>query len=191
MIRSVVGVVLGGFGGVLIEGGEVLVGVDSGLVVASVVRDARAVARYRAKLLLVPGSSCVWWIGAVSAKGHGRFWLGEQDDGRDAAIIAHRFGYALAYGVDRMLAASVLAHSCDNPLCQNPDHLAAVTNAENKAQWAARHRTPGAVLRDMRGARGRSLAIRSALKSGGDLAAINAAGIRPVDAGQIPMFYVD
>lgn len=86
-----------------------------------------------------------------------------------------------------MTAAPVLAHSCDNPLCQSPDHLRAVTNAQNKAQWAARHRRIGGVLRDMRGARGRSLAIREAIKSGADLAAIDAAGVCPVDAGQLPM----
>lgn len=153
--------------------------------------DSGVVARYRAKLRLVPGSDCVWWVGAIAAKGHGRFWLGTDPAGRDAGIISHRFGYALAYGADALAAAPILAHACDNPLCQNPDHLQAVTNAENKAQWAARHRRVGGALRDMRGARGRSRAIRDALRSGGDIAAISDAGIRPVDAGQLTMFDVD
>ena len=159
--------------------------------VASAVGDDRVVARYRAKIRVVPGSDCLWWVGAISAKGHGRFWLGTDACGRDTAIISHRFGFALAYGPAAMTAAPVLAHSCDNPLCQSPDHLRAVTNAQNKAQWAARHRRVGGVLRDVRGARGRSLAIREAIKSGADLAAIDAAGVRPVDAGQLPMFNLD
>lgn len=159
--------------------------------VAPAVSDARVVARYRAKVRVVPGSDCLWWVGAISAKGHGRFWLGADALGRDTAIISHRFGFALAYGPAAMAGAAVLAHSCDNPLCQNPDHLRAVSNAENKAQWAARQRRVCGVLRDMRGARGRSLAIREAIKSGGDLAAIDAAGVRPVDAGQLSMFPLD
>jgi hypothetical protein len=35
-------------------------------------RDPSVVARYRAKVLEVPGSDCLWWHGAVSGRGHGR-----------------------------------------------------------------------------------------------------------------------
>lgn len=38
------------------------------------VADPAIVARYM-KTTRVPGSPCVWWTGAVSARGHGRFWL--------------------------------------------------------------------------------------------------------------------
>ncbi len=57
----------------------------------SAVADELTVQRYRAKFRLMPGSSCLWWTGAVSARGHGRFWLGESDE-RDVVVIAHRFG---------------------------------------------------------------------------------------------------
>ena len=40
------------------------------------VADELTVQRYRAKIRSMPGSSCLWWTGAVSARGHGRFWLG-------------------------------------------------------------------------------------------------------------------
>ena len=33
------------------------------------------VARWRAKIVHVEGSECAWWTGAVSGRGHGRFWL--------------------------------------------------------------------------------------------------------------------
>ena len=37
------------------------------------VADPAIVARYRMKTTRVLGSPCVWWTGAVSARGHGRF----------------------------------------------------------------------------------------------------------------------
>jgi len=152
-----------------------------------VLGDDRVLARYRAKVVVVPGSSCLWWLGAISAKGHGRFWLGESA-GRDVGVIAHRFGFGVAFGADAVAAAPVLAHVCDNPLCQNVEHLEAVSNAQNRAQWAARRTRVGGALRDVRGARGRSLEIRNAIRSGGDLSSIIGAGVRPVDAGQLPLF---
>jgi len=51
----------------------------------------------------VPGSECLWWRGAVSGRGHGRFYVGTVvavdpgESGRDLCVIAHRFGYALIY----------------------------------------------------------------------------------------------
>ncbi len=35
-------------------------------------RDPLVVARYRTKMVQVPGSDCLWWRGAVSGRGHGR-----------------------------------------------------------------------------------------------------------------------
>lgn len=153
----------------------------------SALSDRSALARYEAKLRIVAGSLCLWWVGAIAAKGHGRFWLGPAHDGRDAAIIAHRFGYALAYGPDALASAALLAHLCDNPLCQNPEHLESTTNAQNRAQWAIRRHRRGGALRDMRGARGRSREIRDAIKSGGGIEAVVLAGMPPVDAGQLPL----
>ena len=103
------------------------------------VRDPAVVARYRGKVLEVPGSDCWWWHAAVSGRGHGRFYVGtvptetdvasrprgDGDDGgevvgaggvRDLCVIAHRFGYALVYGVSALNAMPVLGHGCDNPL---------------------------------------------------------------------------
>jgi len=67
-------------------------------------------------------------LGAISVKGHGRFQIADQrlprPDGTTArrtyVVIAHRFGYAALNGVDALLQVPVLAHQCDNPLCQNP-----------------------------------------------------------------------
>jgi len=50
------------------------------------VADPAIVARYSMKTTRVPGSPCLWWTRAVSARGHGRFWLGEAG-GRDVVLI--------------------------------------------------------------------------------------------------------
>src|SRR5206468_802465 len=55
------------------------------------VADEETVARFRAKIVTVPGFGCSQlWARAVAGRGHGRFWLGAVD-GRDVVIIAHRF----------------------------------------------------------------------------------------------------
>ena len=88
-------------------------------------------------------SGCRIWTGAISSKGHGRFWVGQRTDGRDLVMIAHRFGYAITYGLDALLAADVIRHLCDEPSCQTPTHWAAGTAAENTTDWWQRHHTPG------------------------------------------------
>ena len=39
---------------------------------AAACNSARVVGRWRAKLVKVQGSECLWWTGAVSGRGHGR-----------------------------------------------------------------------------------------------------------------------
>jgi len=96
-------------------------------VLGQALHDPAVVARYQAKVLEVPGSDCLWWHGAVSGRGHGRFYVGtvpsdhggsgEGDGGvRDLGVIAHRFGYALVYGATALNSVPVLGHGCDNPL---------------------------------------------------------------------------
>ena len=67
------------------------------------------VARYGAKVVQVAGSDCQWWAGAVSGRGHGRFWL---VPGR--VVVAHRFAFALVHGVSALAATEVLGRRCDN-----------------------------------------------------------------------------
>lgn len=128
-------------------------------VVRAVVTDADTVARYRSKIRVVSGSSCAWWDSAVSGRGHGRFWVGTVE-GRDVVMIAHRFGWAVRYGVDALDQVPVLGHRCDNPLCQwiGPGHVEASSAWRNRQEWVMRRHTIGAPLRDARGARGRSRA---------------------------------
>lgn len=96
---------------------------------AAALADPGVLARYRAKVTVVPGSDCLWWTGAVSGRserertdggGHGRFWYS-----RGRVIIAHRFAFAAVHGVGALEGARVLGHRCDNPLCQRigPGHV--------------------------------------------------------------------
>jgi len=122
-------------------------------------------------------SGCRIWTGAISSKGHGRFWVGQRIDGRDLVMIAHRFGYAVTYGLDALLAADVIRHLCDEPSCQTPTHWAAGTAAENTTDWWQRHHTPGSPLRDTRGSRGRAEALRAAALAGANLQTASEAGL--------------
>ena len=160
------------------------------------IADELTVHRYLVKTRSMSGSGCLWWTGAVSARGHGRFWLGESD-GCDVVVIAHRFGWALEFGVEDLQGVPVLGHRCDNPLCQRigsaPDgsrHVQRSSPHENAREWAARRHTHGNALRDSRGSRGRARTIRDLLRSGAtgaDLAAALGAGLL-LDAAQLPLW---
>jgi hypothetical protein len=145
--------------------------------------DEKVVARYFShvrKLHSADGQGCDWWQGAVSGRGHGRFTLGTDPqprlDGRRIVytVIAHRFGYALRHGLAALLATPVVAHCCDNPLCQRPDHWRESTPSLNRREYYARRDLTLSALADTRGARGRALELRNALRGGASLAELDA-----------------
>ena len=77
------------------------------------------VAAYRRRVMVpADASECHTWTGPDSPHGQTSFWIGTE-----CQIAAHVFGYAVAYGVDALLAAPGLAHACRNPLCQNVEHV--------------------------------------------------------------------
>lgn len=129
----------------------------AGEALAAAVRDAEVVSRWRAKTVRVPGSGCLWWTGAVSGRGHGRFWLGEGH-----VVIAHRFAYALTLGAQALEGVEVLGHRCDNPLCQEigPEHVVVSSHLQNRREWVARRDLTGSPLGDARGARARAKELR-------------------------------
>jgi hypothetical protein len=154
-------------------------------------QDAETVQRYRSKVVTVPGSSCSWWSGAVSGRGHGRFWLAAVQ-GRDMVVIAHRFGYGLEHGPEALLSTRVLGHRCDNTLCQRigAGHVEASTQLQNRREWAARRVLAGNPLGDRRGARGRARALRDAVRAGRELfETVEAAGRPP--GRQMPLWEQD
>lgn len=147
--------------------------------------------RYETKVM-VRGQACWPWLGALTSHGHGRFWIGRQPtrDGRrtDHVMIAHRFGYALRHGFRALEEAPVLAHACDEPWCQNPEHLEISTQADNHHDWLTRRWHPRSPLRDTRGQHGRAVAIRAAARSGLDIATVMDAGVSDLDQGQLTLW---
>ncbi|MDF9714866.1 hypothetical protein INN71_01235 [Nocardioides sp. ChNu-153] len=109
--------------------------------------DDRVARRFWSHVVLIPGSSCAWWVGAISGHGHGRFWVRSKADGSDHVVVAHRFAYALAHGRAALEAAPMLTHRCDNPLCVNVNDLQVGDALSNGQEWATRrppHREPAA-----------------------------------------------
>lgn len=123
--------------------------------------------RFYARVLICPNSECLWWTGAITNRGHGRFWLAHGH-----GIISHRLAWAFTHGVDSLTNTPVLAHSCDNPLCQNVEHLSPSDNATNTRSWATRRHNLSSPLADTRGVRDRAIHIRNGLAAGIPLATL-------------------
>ncbi len=85
------------------------------------------------------------------------------------------------------MAAPVIRHSCDEPLCQDPGHLVAGTDSENRVEWILRRNDIGSPLRDTRGRRGRAMAIRLAALTGGSIADAMAGGLPRSDVEHPPL----
>ena len=150
--------------------------------------DPAVVARYWSKV--VKTDSCWWWGGALMRSGHGRFWVGTDSvTGRDLVVIAHRFGWAATHGLDALVEVPVLAHKCDEALCQRPDpqHVRPSTSTANREEWLASRWRFGSPLRDTRGRAGRARAIRDAVRHGEDPAVAQAAGLSQLDRDQLAL----
>ncbi|MFI6432496.1 HNH endonuclease [Rhodococcus oryzae] len=74
---------------------------------------------------------CQIWTGPKSPQGYGRAYIavpGQKRKGK--SVQTHRLAYALVHGEESVLGLTV-DHLCVVPLCCNPNHLEAVTIAEN------------------------------------------------------------
>lgn len=143
------------------------------------------VARWRDKIVTVQGSDCLWWTGAVSGRGHGRFWLGPR-----RVVVAHRFAFALTHGVEQTAAVPVLGHRCDNPLCQRigPGHVVASSYAANRREWAIRRERAGSPLGDPRGSRRRARELRDMARRDPALVAADLARLRQLYGEQLALW---
>ena len=74
-----------------------------------------APARFEAKCLPEPNSGCLLWTGCVAGNKYGSFHDGER------LVGAHTYSYRLNRGP--IQKGRMVCHTCDTPLCVNPDHL--------------------------------------------------------------------
>jgi hypothetical protein len=76
------------------------------------------------------------------------------------------YAYQLGHGLipAGLAGQMVVRHRCDETSCVTGEHLIPGTQPENVGDYQARRLTPGP-LADRRGARGRAIAIRDAIKT--------------------------
>jgi hypothetical protein len=79
--------------------------------------------RFQGYIERIPFSECWYWMGCLSPKGYGYFYLA----GRQHRV--HRVSYEMHVGA--IPAGLQIDHKCRVPSCVNPDHLEAVTNRVN------------------------------------------------------------
>jgi len=136
---------------------------------AALLDDAKARARVHEKVYRRGPGQCHYWLGALTASGHGRVRLRGRaaSASRPASIVvaAHVYVYQESRGLLRPLpdgSYPVVRHRCGESSCLNPIHLAAGTAAGGAASAIAARGTAGPAA-DSRGAQGRAIAIRDAI----------------------------
>ena len=91
--------------------------------------------RFFKKVLIFASSGCWEWQSVRMPFGYGQFG-GKLANGRNQMLYAHRVSYTWFHGA--IPTGLTIDHLCANPCCVNPEHLEAVTGAENTRRACAR-----------------------------------------------------
>lgn len=115
--------------------------------------------RFWSRVAITANPNKCWdWQAGLSKDGYGKVTLNGNPRTR-----AHRAAWYYTYG---SLPNGILRHTCDNPLCVNPNHLLEGTHADNVRDKVSRNRqqkgeaVPNSVLKEAD-----VLAIRRLLKT--------------------------
>lgn len=139
--------------------------------------------RYWSKIVRDDQTTCWIWTGALSGNGHGRFWIQH-----GLVVLAHRFRMAPQRWRRRRDA-----RQCDpqlrQPAVPEPSTLPRLAHwSSNRVEYVQRRGTPTSPLRDVRGARGRALALREAARLSADVKAAADAGLSELDRHQATLW---
>ena len=88
--------------------------------------------RFESCVTRAGSDSCWMWTRKPNANGYGYIKV------KNKKVLAHRLSYQLHVG--EIPDGMIICHSCDTPLCVNPDHLFLGTHAINVADKVAKGR---------------------------------------------------
>ena len=89
--------------------------------------------RFWKKCVPLDEKSCWPWTGTIDREGYGRITVS------GSRVQAHRVSWAIVHGP--IPDGLVIRHSCDNPNCVNPAHLASGTQFQNIRDRVSRCRS--------------------------------------------------
>lgn len=99
----------------------------------------RLKARIERNVFIDDSTGCWLWTRRLKNSGYGSIGIRIPGYAQPRKFLVHRVAYELWKG--RIKRGLVIAHSCDNKRCCNPEHLSEATVSENLKQWYARGRT--------------------------------------------------
>ena len=91
--------------------------------------------RFEDKIMFEPMTGCWIWTGATRGNNH----YGALKISQTKSVLCHRLSYEM-YKESIPSNLKVL-HTCDNPLCCNPNHLVLGTQLDNIQDRVKKHRT--------------------------------------------------
>ena len=86
-------------------------------------------------------NGCILWTKSVGKHGYGQQTL-TIPGVKKKVFLAHRVAWAVANGIDpwSLTPDQIIRHTCDNPICVNPEHLLLGTQSDNMQDMVTRNR---------------------------------------------------